>query len=137
MVQMTIIYDGELRCTARHGPSGSDFETDAPADNHGKAERVSPTDLVGAALGTCVATTLGIVAQQKGWDLKGLRVQVGKEISADAPRRISKLSLEMWMPIQLTGDDRAQVEKIAASNPVRRTLHPDVEIPVTIHWPKG
>lgn len=87
MVQMKIEYTGDLRCRATHGPSGSQIETDAPADNHGKAERFSPTDLVGAALASCIATTLGIVALRKGWNLRGMRVEVEKDMTTSPPRK--------------------------------------------------
>ena len=46
MVQIEARYDGSLRCSAVHGPSSSSLETDAPADNMGKGEKFSPTDLV-------------------------------------------------------------------------------------------
>ena len=69
MTTIHSIYGGELRCTARHDPSGSLLDTDAPTDNQGKGERFSPTDLVATALATCILTVMGIVAQRHGWSL--------------------------------------------------------------------
>ena len=63
MIEITIDYQGDLRCHAVHGPSKRDLVTDAPVDNHGKGESFSPTDLVATALGTCMATIIGIVAK--------------------------------------------------------------------------
>ena len=69
MVTLTSTYEGGLRCRAEHGPSGTTLLTDAPTDNHGKGESFSPTDLVAAALGACMMTIMGIVAERHGIDL--------------------------------------------------------------------
>ena len=66
MVEITGKYQGNLHCTARHGPSGSVLNTDAPRDNQGLGEAFSPTDLVATALGTCIATTMAIAARKHG-----------------------------------------------------------------------
>ncbi len=135
MVEMKIEYTGELRCRATHGPSGCQIETDAPADNHGKAERFSPTDLVGAALASCIATTLGIVALRKGWDLRGMRVDVSKEMTSSPPRKIARLPVSLWMPSAMSDEDRILVENTARSCPVHRSLSPEVDAPIVVHWP--
>ncbi|MFM8288955.1 MAG: OsmC family protein, partial [Planctomycetaceae bacterium] len=59
-VEVDVLYQGELRCRATHGPSGDQLTTDAPVDNHGKGESFSPTDLVATALGACSLTIMGI-----------------------------------------------------------------------------
>ena len=46
MVEIAITYDGTLRCSATHDPSGTGLITDAPVDNQGKGESFSPTDLL-------------------------------------------------------------------------------------------
>ena len=71
MVQIDITYQGDLRCQAKHLPSGTTMLTDAPVDNMGKGQSFSPTDLVATALGTCMLTTMGIVAQRKNIDISG------------------------------------------------------------------
>ena len=87
MVKVAIEYSGELHCVATHGPSGRKLETDAPVDNQGKGESFSPTDLVATALGTCMATIMGIYAQRHGIDLRGMKMEVTKEMTQAPPRR--------------------------------------------------
>src|SRR5207245_2227306 len=82
---ISIKYTGDLHCDATHGPSHAKVATDAPTDNKGKGEAFSPTDLVATALGTCISTTMGIKAEELGVSLKGMTVDVKKEMSKDAP----------------------------------------------------
>ncbi len=135
-VEITSVYDGDLRCTVTHGPSGSQIETDAPVDNAGKGERLSPSDLVATALITCILTTIGIVAQRKNWDVSGMRARVVKEMSATPPRRIARLTVDLWMARDLSPEGRQQVENIAHACPVAKSLNENIEIPVTVHWPE-
>ena len=51
-VEISVRYTGDLHCNAEHGPSKTEIATDAPADNKGKGEAFSPTDLVATALAT-------------------------------------------------------------------------------------
>ena len=89
MVSIDITYDGQLHTTAVHGPSKARIATDAPVDNMGRGEAFSPTDLLATALGTCIITTMGIVAQREGLDLSGATVHVEKEMTATGPRRVA------------------------------------------------
>ena len=76
----TIQYEGNLRCHAIHLQSGTAIETDAPVDNRGKGERFSPTDLVCAALATCMITTMAIKGGDTGIELKGTIVRDRKSV---------------------------------------------------------
>ena len=134
MVQATVRYEGDLRCTATHGPSQSSIETDAPVDNMGKGERFSPTDLVGTALGTCVLTTMAIAARRKGLELPGMTATVRKHMTAEAPRRIAKLEVDVVIPLPSSHPEKAFLEAAAKGCPVRRSLHPELEVVETFAW---
>src|SRR4030088_3640993 len=99
MVKVDIKYTGDLHCDATHGPSDAKLATDAPADNKGKGQAFSPTDLVATALGTCISTTMGIKADSLGVDLRGMKVSVQKEMSKDSPRRIARLPSDVHIPL--------------------------------------
>ena len=135
MVRIEVAYRGELRCEAMHGPSGTRLVTDAPVDNQGKGESFSPTDLVATGLGTCIATIMGIVARRDQIDMRGLRITVDKEPSADLPRRIVKLATRIMMPAGLTDQQKTKLEKAEHNCPVHQTLYGKVDLPIEFVYP--
>lgn len=134
MVTISINYAGELRCDATHDPSGSALSTDAPVDNNGKGETFSPTDLVATALGNCMATIMGIVAERKGISLEGLTLKVEKHMSDDLPRRISRLPVTINMPMAEDDKNKKLMINAALTCPVHQSLHESIDIPIEWVW---
>ena len=108
MIRLTSTYEGGLRCRATHGPSGTSVVTDAPVDNHGRGESFSPTDLVATALGACMLTVIGIVAERHGLDLAGMTSETEKVMSASAPRRIASLRTRITIPLPADHPQRTE-----------------------------
>lgn len=133
MVTMTGIYEGDKHCTLTHGPSNTQIHTDAPKDNNGRGEAFSPTDLVGAALGSCILTTMAIYAEKNGIDIKGVSFQVTKKMKL-SPRMIAELEVAITLPAHLTAEQRPALEEIAHTCPVTRSLNSEVKIPVTFTY---
>jgi len=134
MVIISIDYAGQLRCTATHTPSNTTLDTDAPVDNNGKGETFSPTDLVATALGNCMATIMGIVAERKGISLEGLTLSVEKYMSEDLPRRISKLPVTINIPMAANDKNKELMMNAALTCPVHQSLHESIEVPITWNW---
>ncbi len=134
MVEIAISYEGDLRCSATHGPSGSVLTTDAPKDNHGKGESFSPTDLVATALGSCMLTIMGISAKKQRINIDGATVQVVKEMVASPVRRIGALKVVITVPGVFTDEQKEALKQAALSCPVHQSLHPDVAMPVEFRW---
>ena len=133
-VSITVDYTGDLRCQATHGPSKSTLITDAPVDNCGKGESFSPTDLVATALASCMATVIGIKAQQKQLDVTGMKVSIEKHMSEDSPRRIVRLPITIDIPLPADHPERKLLEATALGCPVHHSVHPDIDKPVTFIW---
>lgn len=134
MVPITATYEGDLSCSVVHGPSGSTITTDAPRDNQGLGRTFSPTDLMATALGTCILTTMAIVARRNGIEIRGAKVHVEKHMQ-DNPRRIARLPVVVTMPTRLSDDDRKRLENAADLCPVKASLAPAVDAPVRFVWP--
>ncbi len=133
-VSITVDYTGDLRCQAAHGPSKNTLITDAPVDNCGKGESFSPTDLVATALASCMATVIGIKAQQKQLDVTGMKVSIEKHMSEDSPRRIVRLPITIEIPLPPDHPERKLLEATALGCPVHHSVHPDIDKPVTFVW---
>ena len=138
MVEQRFQYQGELHCSAKHGPSGRTLETDAPTDNMGKGESFSPTDLVGTALGTCALTFMGMLAQRKGWNVDGIDLRLEKHMTTVLPRKVERLLLQFTVPAAISAalddDARRQLEHAARHCPVALSLSPDIDMQMEFAW---
>ena len=134
MVQCDITYLGDLRTQAVHGPSKAQILTDAPVDNRGKGEAFSPTDLVGAALGTCVLTLMAIAASDLDRELGPASVVVHKTMKATPMRHIGKLRVAIQIPGAWSASERSALEAAALGCPVRASLAEAVHVDMTFDW---
>ena len=134
MVRIQSEYQGDLHCTSVHTPSQTELATDAPVDNQGKGESFSPTDLIATSLGTCMLTTMGIVARTLNVDLTGATATVEKEMSSTAPRRINRLSVAIRIPRTTSPENQQRLENAAHTCPVKKSIHPEIETPINFVW---
>lgn len=133
MVKTISVYQGQKHCEITHVPSGSKIETDAPKDNNGRGEAFSPTDMVGAALGSCILTTMAIVAERDGIDFTQAKAEVEK-IMADKPRRIQSLQVNITLSAKISDNHRRKLEETAKHCPVHRSLHPEMQMPMVFTY---
>jgi putative redox protein len=134
MVEIKLTYEGELHCSAVHTQSGNTLVTDAPLDNNGRGQAFSPTDLLATALGSCMATVIGILAKRKEIAVEGMAVTVRKFMSEDQPRRVKRLELDLQMPLPASHPDRKLLESAARGCPVHHSIHPDIEVVMNWLW---
>ncbi len=137
MVEIKLSYEGDLHCSAVHTPSGNTLVTDAPLDNNGRGQAFSPTDLLATALGSCMATVIGILAKRKEIAVEGMAVTVRKFMSDDQPRRVRRLELDLQMPLPASHPDRKLLESAARGCPVHHSIHPDIEVVMNWLWQEG
>lgn len=121
-ITMTGRYEGQLRTQLNHLPSHGQVLTDAPPDNHGRGEAFSPTDLVSAALSSCMMTLMGIVAQREGIDLTGMTSEIEK-IMASSPRKIAEIRITFSHPnLQASDIQKQKLIHAARTCPVALSL---------------
>jgi uncharacterized OsmC-like protein len=135
MTSITILYDAGPRSIAKHDQSGDTIHTDAPIDNGGTGASFSPTDLVAAGLGSCMATYLGKAAEKHDWSMKGTRVLVKKEMVADPLRRIGRLIVDIYLNRTFDDKDMKILTNAVTTCPVKLSISDDIQVPITFHQP--
>jgi putative redox protein len=135
MSTISTVYSGNLRTQATHNASGNTIITDAPTDNNGRGEAFSPSDLVCAALGSCMLTIMGIVAERNNIQLEGTTLEI-KKIMAAEPRRITEVVIGFNMPASntFTDKEKAILENAARTCPVALSLHPEIKQTVAFNY---
>ena len=128
-------YEGALRTKAIHVQSGTIIETDAPVDNGGEGERFSPTDLVAAALASCMCTVMGLTAKSRNISLGKINCEVEKIMSQN-PRRIGEIKVTMIIGGRYGYSDhnRSILERAALTCPVLESLHPECKKSILFIW---
>tara|TARA_B100000809_G_scaffold251605_1_gene285275 strand:+ start:839 stop:1240 length:402 start_codon:yes stop_codon:yes gene_type:complete len=128
-----VYYEGNLRTRCIHLKSGNEIITDAPIDNSGKGEAFSPTDTVATALASCMITVMGIKAVQLGISFINVTADVQKTMSKN-PRRISKISIVINLPLDLVKKDKMILEKVGSTCPVHNSLDPKLIRDINYNW---
>lgn len=106
---------------------GHTILVDEPAFAGGTDSGPSPTRLVAAALAGCVAVTIEMYAERKGWDVGAVEVDVDVEYESYAPR---SFAVALRLPEGLSDEQRERLLVIARRCPVHRVL--SGETPVTV-----
>lgn len=131
MTTIFCTYSGDGETKLVHGPTGSEIATDLPPDNGGKGRCFSPTDLLASAFASCVLTIMGKMASSRGESFEGAKIAIDK-VMAEKPRRVKEFNLKVTFPSHFTQEQKDFYIRAVHTCPVHQTLHPDVQINITV-----
>ena len=127
-------YLGQLRTQDTHQLSGTRIITDAPPDNNGKGEAFSPTDLVCAALSSCMMTVMGILAEREAINLTGLQADIVKIMTSN-PRKIAEIQISFTHDNLVATDiQKEKLKRAALTCPVALSLNETLKQTVTFNF---
>lgn len=104
-----------------------DLRVDEPADKGGSDTGPRPTELLGASLAGCIAITVEMYAERKGWDVGAVEVDV--EVGYDGPVP-SSFEVGLKLPAGLDAEQRRRLLVIATKCPVHKVLAGEAHVSV-------
>jgi len=107
-------YAHEVELDGRH-----DLRVDEPPEAGGNNTGPRPTELLGASLAGCIAITIEMYADRKGWDVGELEVDVEMGYEGPVP---NSFEVGVKLPGGLDDEQRRRLLVIATKCPVHKVL---------------
>jgi putative redox protein len=107
---------------------GHTIRVDEPVAAGGGDTGPSPTRLVAAGLAGCVAVTIEMYAERKGWDVGAVEVDVEVEYDDFAPL---SFTVTLHLPAELSDEQRARLLVIASKCPLHKVLAGEAKVVIS------
>lgn len=107
---------------------GHTLVVDEPAAVGGTDAGPRPTQLLAAGLAGCIAITVEMYAERKGWDVGPVEVEVDLTYDGPVP---SAYSVALALPPELSEEQRRRLLRIAARCPVHKALVGEASVTVS------
>lgn len=131
---MVITHEGGLQFAAQL--RSHRLVVDQPIRAGGKDTGPMPIELLGAALGTCVALYVHQFCWSRGISTEGLRIEV-EQFAAANPNRIGQFIVRVVMPNEVPEQYASLLERVVRSCPAHHTLEMGAVVAVEIETPAG
>jgi putative redox protein len=98
---------------------GHDLRVDEPPEAGGTDTGPRPTQLLGASLAGCIAITVEMYANRKGWDVGPVEVDVEMSYEGPVP---NSFEVGLKLPGHLDAEQKRRLLVIATKCPVHKVL---------------
>jgi putative redox protein len=107
---------------------GHTIRIDEPVVAGGTDTGPSPTRLIAAGLASCIAVTMEMYAERKGWDVGAVEVEVDVEYEGHQPL---SFAVTLRLPTGLSNKQRERLLVIAGKCPVHKLLISETPVVVS------
>jgi putative redox protein len=115
-------YAHEVELDGKH-----DLRVDEPPEAGGTDSGPRPTELLGASLAGCIAITVEMYADRKGWDVGELEVDVEMGYEGPVP---TSFEVGVKLPGDLDAEQRRRLLVVAGKCPVHKVLAGEAHVSV-------
>ncbi len=136
MTILDISLQGEGTCKVQHNETPSEVFTSKPKEYGGRGNEFSSTDLLAAALGTCIGSSLEKVLIRNRIDLDKVKLQVFKDLSSK-PKTISLLKVVIHLAVEIDEKTEKILLKTAGTCLVSRSLAVKPIVDLSYDWPSN
>jgi putative redox protein len=126
---IVVTHDGGVRFAAQI--RSHRITVDQTVRGGGTDSAPAPIELLGAALGTCVAFYVQQFCHARGLSYDGLRVEVDQH-GAQNPARIGRFVVRVILGAEIQEHYAAMLERVARSCPAHNTLTQGAEVTVLV-----
>jgi putative redox protein len=106
---------------------GHTVRADEPPQAGGEGSGPRPTMLLGASLAGCIAITVEMYAQRKGWDVGAVEVEVDMTYEGPVP---TNFEVGLKLPAELDEEQKRRLLVIATKCPVHKVLAGEAHVNV-------
>jgi putative redox protein len=103
------------------------LRVDEPVAAGGTDTGPRPTELLGASLAGCIAITVEMYAERKGWDVGAVEVDVEVGYEGHVP---TSFEVGLKLPAELDSEQRRRLLAIATKCPVHKVLAGEAHVSV-------
>lgn len=130
MSNLDVTFVGDGTCEIRHRESGASVRSVKAPEFGGAGNGFSATDLLAAALGSCIASNLEPVLLRHGMPLHAARLSVSKQLGTH-PKRVESLAVTVRIDRGIAPGLLTRLRRAAAQCVVHDSLSPDVSVSIS------
>lgn len=128
-VRVSLLGKGE--CEVTHTASGVRLRTSKSPEYGGLGGSFSSTDLLAAALASCIATDLEPVAERHGVPLAAIHLEAGKRLGT-SPKRVESLDVLVRVGAAVEDSVLLRLRRAADACLVQRSLDSEVRVRIRV-----
>lgn len=132
MNKLTLTYDGDQHATALKEPQQKSVAIGCPFA--GKGEELSPGNLLGISVASCMLLSMGALAKRDHLDLMGTVVDI-RLTETDKPfPHVDTIKLVFDIPQNFSASNREKLERASGLCPIKGSLRDETTISATFKY---